>query len=187
MSRCVRALLSALSSDRVKCVDHENTFSECGLTTVDQNTTDGDAQQLQGVLNCTELSGDGGRLECMRVGMSERRASTRFPIRSELQFKTSNKRFAIISGTGRTVNISSSGLLFESNSDLALGSSLELSIEWPVRLNEKCLLRLIAKGRIVRQNNRQFAVEVLRYEFRTHAASKKSALGSSEWQAADHS
>lgn len=161
----------------MNCVDHENAFSECVPTTVDQDTTDGDAQRLKGVLSYTEgLSADGFR-ERLVAGMRERRASARFPIRCELQFKTSNKRFAILTGTGRTVNISSSGLLFESNSNLPLGSCLELSIEWPVRLNEKCLLRLIAKGRIIRQNDRQLAVKVLRYEFRTHAASKKSAVG----------
>jgi hypothetical protein len=110
-----------------------------------QDTTDGDAQQLQRVSSYTERLGEDGFLERAVAGIEERRASARFPIRCELQLKTSNKRFAILTGTGRTVNISSSGLLFQSNSNLPLGSWLELSIEWPVRLNEKWLTTIDRK------------------------------------------
>jgi hypothetical protein len=118
----------------------------------------------------------------------ERRSSTRFPIHCELQFKTTNRRFAIVTGTGRTVNISSSGVLVEAKSGPPVGTCIELSIQWPVSLNERCLLKLIAKGRVVRQNDRQFAVKVLKYEFKTQAASKNLALGSNrQWQANDPS
>lgn len=157
----------------MNCVDYKTPSPRYVLIGLNQSTTDADVHQVQGVISDANSVDE----RCGAV-IKERRNSTRFPIRCELQFKTSSKRYAIVTGTGRTVNMSSSGLLFESNSGPAVGTLIELAIEWPVALNEECLLRLIAKGRIVRQDNRQFAVKVLRYEFKTHAASKKSAIES---------
>jgi hypothetical protein len=101
------------------------------------------------------------------VGTLERRKSRRFPIRCKLQFKMLSKRSAILGGNGETVNISSSGLLFTSDCDPPVGSRVELSIDWPVQLNEKCLLKLVAQGRIIRHESNKFAVKISSHEFRT--------------------
>jgi hypothetical protein len=81
---------------------------------------------------------------------SERRRSSRFPIERELRYKTFNQRAEILAGSGKTLNISSSGVLFTSDHDLPVGTRLEVSISWPAQLNEKCLLNLVARGRITR-------------------------------------
>jgi hypothetical protein len=115
--------------------------------------------------------------EHMGVGTLERRKSKRFPIRRKLQFKTLNKRSETLGGNGETVNISSSGLLFTSDCDPPVGSRVELSIDWPVQLNEKCLLKLVAQGRIIRHESDKFAVKISSHEFRTQAASPAKEMG----------
>jgi len=102
---------------------------------------------------------------------SERRRSSRFPIERELRYKTLSQRSEIINGTGKTLNISSSGVLFTAAHELPVGTRLEVSISWPAQLNERCLLNLVARGRITRQEEGQLALQIQQYEFRTQSLS----------------
>lgn len=103
------------------------------------------------------------------AGGSERRRSSRFPIERELRYKTLNQRAEIMAGNGKTVNISSSGVLFTADHELAVGTRLEVSISWPAQLNDKCLLNLVARGRITRNIRSQLALQIQQYEFRTQS------------------
>lgn len=100
----------------------------------------------------------------------ERRNGSRFPIEREMRYRVGNKGHTTSEGVGRTLNISSSGILFTS-SDAALrpGKRIEVSINWPARLDKGCHLRLAARGRISRIVGNEIAVEVEHYEFRTAA------------------
>ncbi len=100
---------------------------------------------------------------------SERRRSSRFPIEREVRYKTLNQRTEILAGAGKTLNISSSGVLFTSDHDLPVGTRLEVSISWPAQLNERCLLNLVARGRITRHTKGQLALQIQQYEFRTQS------------------
>src|SRR4051812_5760735 len=80
-------------------------------------------------------------------------------------------RSPIFTGDGETLNVSSSGVLFNSHCDLPVGNKVEFSIDWPVKLNDNCLLKLVVRGRVVRHQNGQFAVKVERYNFRKETAS----------------
>jgi hypothetical protein len=77
-------------------------------------------------------------------------------------------------GTGRVVNMSSSGVLFTSPDLVPPGRSMELSISWPAQLNAKCGLRLVARGVVVRCENGKIAVRIRQYEFRTESAGSAS-------------
>ncbi len=103
------------------------------------------------------------------TGGSERRRSSRFPIERDLRYKTLNQRAEILAGNGKTMNISSSGVLFTSDHDLPIGTRLEVSISWPAQLNEKCLLNLVARGRVMRHLKGQLALQIQQYEFRTQS------------------
>jgi len=103
------------------------------------------------------------------MALNERRRSSRFPIEREVRYKTLNQRTEILAGNGKTLNISSSGVLFTSDHDLPVGTRLEVSISWPAQLNEKCLLNLVARGRITRHNQGQLALQIQQYEFRTQS------------------
>lgn len=111
----------------------------------------------------------GKRLEAPEVTTTERRRSSRFPIERELRYKTLNQRTEILAGIGKTLNISSSGVLFTSDHDLPVGTRLEVSISWPAQLNEKCLLNLVARGRVSRYSEGQLALQIQQYEFRTQS------------------
>lgn len=111
----------------------------------------------------------GKRLETPEVTTTERRRSSRFPIERELRYKTLNQRTEILAGIGKTLNISSSGVLFTSDHDLPVGTRLEVSISWPAQLNEKCLLNLVARGRVSRYSDGQLALQIQQYEFRTQS------------------
>jgi hypothetical protein len=100
---------------------------------------------------------------------SERRRSSRFPIERDVRYKTLNQRTETLAGNGKTLNISSSGVLFTSDHDLPVGTRLELSISWPAQLNDRCLLNLVARGRITRHNQGQLALQIQQYEFRTQS------------------
>jgi len=108
-------------------------------------------------------------MDTAEMAMNERRRSSRFPIEREVRYKTLNQRTEILAGNGKTLNISSSGVLFTSDHDLPVGTRLEVSISWPAQLNEKCLLNLVARGRITRHNQGQLALQIQQYEFRTQS------------------
>ena len=101
---------------------------------------------------------------------ADRRRSDRFAIEREIRYRALNKRGGEEAGEGKTVNMSSSGVLFTSGQILRPGRRIELAISWPAQLNNKCALKLVARGRIVRFENGLAAMEIQQYEFRTQSA-----------------
>ena len=101
---------------------------------------------------------------------ADRRRSDRFAIERELRYRALNKRGGEEAGEGKTVNMSSSGVLFTSAQILRPGRRVELAISWPAQLNNKCALKLVARGRVVRFENGLAAMEIQQYEFRTQSA-----------------
>jgi hypothetical protein len=108
---------------------------------------------------------------------SDRRRSDRFAIEREIRYRALNKRGGEEAGEGKTVNMSSSGVLFTSGQILRPGRRIELAISWPAQLNNKCALKLVARGRIVRFDNGLAAMEIQQYEFRTQAPAATSTIG----------
>ena len=105
----------------------------------------------------------------MSPANTDRRNSDRFPIDREVRYRVLSKRSGEEAGEGRTINISSSGVLFTTGKMLLPGRRLEVSISWPAQLNNKTPLRLVARGRVVRFEGGYAAVMIQQYEFRTQA------------------
>jgi len=101
---------------------------------------------------------------------NDRRAADRFPIEREVRYKILNRKSADEVGVGKTINMSSNGVLFSTEQYLLPGKRLELSISWPAQLDSKVSLRLVARGRVVRSDEKRAAIEIHQYEFRTQAA-----------------
>jgi hypothetical protein len=110
-------------------------------------------------------------------GAPDRRANDRFPIVREVRYKVMNSKGTVEIGTGQTVNISSTGVLFTAQAPLPPGKRLEVSISWPAQLDGKCGLKLVARGRIVRCNGTTVALEIDKYEFRTAGRSLNAQTG----------
>jgi hypothetical protein len=102
---------------------------------------------------------------------ADRRHSDRFPIEREVRYRVLNKRSSEETGDGKTINISSSGVLFTVEHMLLPGRRMELAISWPAQLNNKCALKLVARGRVVRFEGGRAAIEIQQYEFRTQSSS----------------
>jgi c-di-GMP-binding flagellar brake protein YcgR len=101
---------------------------------------------------------------------ADRRHSDRFPIEREVRYRVLNKRSSEETGDGKTINISSSGILFTSEHMLLPGRRMELAISWPAQLNNKTALKLVARGRVIRFEGGRAAIEIQQYEFRTQSS-----------------
>jgi hypothetical protein len=114
-----------------------------------------------------ELSGHEARV--INGGAADRRRTTRFPVNEELKYRVMHKS-SRVSGTGKTLNIGSGGVLFTTEEKLPLGRQVELSVNWPARLGGTCPLKFVASGKVVRSEAARAAVRIERYEFRTRAS-----------------
>ena len=97
----------------------------------------------------------------------ERRNKRRFQIDQEVRYKMLYGQRIAETGTGRTLNISSGGVWFSTESMLTSGMPVELSMNWPVLLNDSCPMKLMIYGCVIRSNDKGAAVAIERYEFRT--------------------
>jgi hypothetical protein len=100
----------------------------------------------------------------------ERRIKRRFPIDQEVRYKMLYGQRIAETGVGRTTNISSGGVWFTSENMLTSGMPVELSMNWPVLLNDSCPMKLMIYGCVVRSNEKGAAVAIERYEFRTQGS-----------------
>lgn len=99
----------------------------------------------------------------------EQRSHQRYPIRLEAEYKLV-KKGQVEQGFGRTLNISSSGVFFEVTSPLPSSGQIELLLNWPFLLEGVCPLKLVMRGRIVRNDGRGVAIRFKHHEFRTAGA-----------------
>src|ERR1051325_4800201 len=83
-------------------------------------------------------------------GSSERRRTSRFPVREDVRYRVVQSKAQKVSGSGTTLNIGSNGILFTTEDRLPLGRLVELSVNWPARLDGTCALQFVATGRVVR-------------------------------------
>ena len=102
-----------------------------------------------------------------RTGDEERRSSPRYPLESDVGFRLFRGRHLLEHGTGRTLNMSSSGILFDATKPLQVGQRIELAIAWPVRLGDTVRLKLCVVGRTVRSSGNLCGVRIERRDFRT--------------------
>ena len=101
-----------------------------------------------------------------RIG-GERRSDRRYNIALRVRWDLRRRKRLLESGAGRTVNLSSGGILLETGRQLPVGLNLTMAISWPVLLHDTTLMQLIVDGRVVRSDGRGVAVRTIQHEFRT--------------------
>jgi DNA-binding NarL/FixJ family response regulator len=109
----------------------------------------------KGPIGAAELSG------------ADRRNNARFPCRLAVTYQALEHPFLSGVATSETLNISSKGLLFATDEPLQAGQLLQVSVDWPARLENQVPLKLVAEGRIVRNADGEAAMHIDKYEFRT--------------------
>ena len=97
----------------------------------------------------------------------ERRSDRRYDLTLNVHWKLIRRRRVLDTGTGKTVDVSSGGLLFETDRQLPAGMNIELSISWPVLLHNVAPLQLVVAGRVVRTTGQRVGVRMTQHEFRT--------------------
>jgi c-di-GMP-binding flagellar brake protein YcgR len=103
-------------------------------------------------------------------GQRERRTKRRFEIAQDVRYKMLYGQRIAETGSGKTMNISSGGVWFSTENMLTVGMPIEVSMGWPVLLNDSCPMKLMIYGCVIRSNERGAAVAIERYEFRTQGS-----------------
>jgi hypothetical protein len=93
------------------------------------------------------------------------------PIMREVRYRVLGGKRVKQAGCGKTLNMSSRGVLFTTESTLTEGEQIELAVSWPALLNGVLPLKLVAQGRLVRIEEKQAAIVIEKYEFRTCGSS----------------
>jgi hypothetical protein len=114
----------------------------------------------------------------------DRRARIRYPIELKVRYRSLATGHPV-EGTGQTVDMSSTGLRVCSENKFSKGARIEVSVQWPSELEDGVHLQLVAVGKVVRCDERTFAVEFHTYEFRTMKHELQPSAGQSDgaWQA----
>ncbi len=120
--------------------------------------------------------------QIQEVGIGgERRADRRYSLYLDLRWRLIRRRKVLETGIGRTIDLSSGGILFDAGRHLPAGLNIELSITWPALLHNVAPMQLTVNGRIVRAVGERIALRIAQHEFRTSGAPiNPSAMVSSE-------
>src|SRR5258705_4384906 len=101
----------------------------------------------------------------------DRRSSNRLPIERDVRYKVlGGKKTIKQTGIGKTLNMSSGGVLFTTETALPEGERVELAVSWPAQLNDELPLKLVTIGLLVRSDDSQAAISIERYEFKTRGS-----------------
>jgi PilZ domain len=95
--------------------------------------------------------------------LPERRQARRYPLHLEVRYELPSGE----SESGEVIDISSGGVRFRSSSQLPLGSTILLQVNWPVRIDGVIPLQLRVFGWIVRCDRYLVAVAIGKSEFVT--------------------
>lgn len=107
-----------------------------------------------------------------KVASPERRASTRFPLAIEVRYALMGCRGQRETGSGQTIDLSSSGLSFTADRPLLTGQKLiKVAIDWPVLLDGGVQLQLVMSSVVVRTSGTTTALKIQRHEFKTRSDS----------------
>jgi len=96
----------------------------------------------------------------------ERRSGFRYPVSLELSYRSHQGRFEI-EGQGKTLDFSSSGILFVAEHVLTAGAAVELTLQWPFLLDDLVPLQLRVSAKVMRSEGTLAAVGIVSHEFRT--------------------
>jgi len=95
---------------------------------------------------------------------SDRRTKIRFPIEMDVTFRSGLRSFGI---AGKTVNVSSSGILIRTALSAIPGKRVKLAVAWPPLLDNRIPLWWFVHARVVWAGDGLVAVTIDRSEFRT--------------------
>ena len=97
---------------------------------------------------------------------SDRRSHRRFAIQTAMRYRAANGPLNAAWKNGRVLNMSASGILIEVPDSLAVGTKLELSMDWTGLYHGRQNMRLFLIASVNRTDSRGIALRILSNRFR---------------------
>jgi hypothetical protein len=94
--------------------------------------------------------------------MTEQRKNQRFDLRLPFEILRTGTKVRM---TGETRNVSSSGVLFSTESPVGVGEPIEYVITFPKAPKVKTTVKLRCVGKVLREEQSVYAASLERYEF----------------------
>jgi hypothetical protein len=113
----------------------------------------------------TLIAGQCTQPEVVAPPTKERRIGVRVPLACATRYETGSPGHKK-TGTGQTIDMSSSGIFFTTQSLLRRNTRVALRIQWPVRLDDNVPVELFAEGKVVRTEQSRAALQYERIAFR---------------------
>ena len=110
------------------------------------------------------------RVRLLQGLSSDRRSSVRVPVNLEVRSSVAGRRGPVENRSGQTIDVSGSGLSFTADRPLPVGQKLDMSIDWPARLDGDVQIQLVASGVVIRTSGAVTALRIERHDFRTRRA-----------------
>jgi PilZ domain len=101
---------------------------------------------------------------------TDRRSHRRYPVELDLEYRLMHYRRVLKAGLGKTCDISAKGVFFRADQALPKGLDVELSMDWPFRLDGRWRLQVKIDGKVLRSGESGTAVQIRNYEFRTRGS-----------------
>jgi hypothetical protein len=95
--------------------------------------------------------------------------ATAYPIQLDLRYKVLNPN-STVAGTGKTLEISSTGIVFTADGPIEPGTKVELSMAWPALLDNCVALQLVSEVKITGREGQTLRANIWKYNFRTRGA-----------------
>jgi hypothetical protein len=103
------------------------------------------------------------------VQSNDRRKKQRFAMDRQVRYKLLEGDTIVAYGAGQTIDLGSGGVAFTATQRLTLGAFVELSISWPVLLDEATPMRLVVYGKVLRSVPGRAVCTINKFEFRTQS------------------
>jgi PilZ domain len=98
----------------------------------------------------------------------KRRSHGRCAVEAELRYRIDEQGVIVHEGNGRLINLSTGGVLFETEDTLPVGIEIELFIPWPSHRHSATPWTLCITGKILRLHRKKVVVKVAHYDYRLH-------------------
>jgi c-di-GMP-binding flagellar brake protein YcgR len=96
----------------------------------------------------------------------DRRRTKRYEIRLPLHYRLSIKGEPSRSGSGMTIDMSTTGMSFRSRKPLPVGAHVEVVVDWPAKYSDVYPIDLQVTGFVVRSDSGRSAVRMTSRKFR---------------------
>ena len=97
-----------------------------------------------------------------------KQTGTSYPLQLELRYKALNSK-PPTSGIGKTLEISSTKIVFTADAPIEMGAKVVLSIAWPALLNNRVALQLVIEGQLTGGDGPTLTATITKHHFRTRA------------------